>query len=58
MIAAVLICAILIMSDGDSGRCSTADGGSHRVRLQGIDAVEVRPFSAPSSRPAKPGRKS
>ena len=45
MIAAVLICATLAMSDGDSGRCRTADGESHRVRLQGIDAGEVRPFT-------------
>lgn len=45
MFAAVLICASLVMSDGDSGRCRTADGESHRVRLQGIDAGEVRPFT-------------
>lgn len=45
MIAAVLICASLAMSDGDSGRCRTADGESHRVRLHGIDAGEVRPFT-------------
>lgn len=41
----VLICASLLMSDGDSGRCVTADGERHRVRLAGIDAGEVRPFT-------------
>jgi endonuclease YncB( thermonuclease family) len=41
----VLICATLAMSDGDSGRCVTADGERHRVRLAGIDAGEVAPFT-------------
>lgn len=45
MISTVLICATLAMSDGDSGRCRTADGEAHRVRLQGIDAGEVSPFT-------------
>lgn len=30
MSALVLICATLVMSDGDSGRCRTADGETHR----------------------------
>lgn len=45
MSATVLICLSLIMTDGDSGRCHTADGGNHRIRLQGVDAGEVRPFT-------------
>lgn len=45
MIATLILCATLAMSDGDSGRCRTANGDSHRIRLQGIDAGEVRPFT-------------
>lgn len=45
MSALVLICATLVMSDGDSGRCVTADGERHRVRLAGIDAGEVAPYT-------------
>ncbi|QQQ19813.1 thermonuclease family protein [Brevundimonas vitis] len=45
MIVLPLICATLLMSDGDSGRCITADGEQHRIRLQGIDAGEVSPFT-------------
>lgn len=45
MSATVLICLSLVMSDGDSGRCRTADGESHRIRLQGVDAGEVAPFT-------------
>lgn len=41
----ILICATLLMSDGDSGRCITDDGVRHRVRLAGIDAGEVAPFT-------------
>lgn len=41
----VLICATLLMSDGDSGRCVTVDGERRRVRLAGIDAGEVAPFT-------------
>ena len=41
----VLICATLALSDGDSGRCVTADQVNHRVRLAGIDAGEVAPFT-------------
>lgn len=41
----VLICVTLALSDGDSGRCVTADGETHRVRLAGVDAGEVRPFT-------------
>lgn len=47
----VLICATLAMSDGDSGRCHTADGERHRVRLAGIDAGEVEPFTRCRQRP-------
>lgn len=45
MIAPVLICAALVWSDGDSGHCSTPDGERHRIRLSGIDAPEVQPFT-------------
>lgn len=48
----LLICATLAMSDGDSGRCTTAEGERHRVRLQGIDAVEVSPFTRCRQQPA------
>lgn len=47
----VLICATLLMSDGDSGRCVTEDGERHRVRLAGIDAGEVAPFTRCRQRP-------
>lgn len=47
----VLICATLLMSDGDSGRCVTADGTRHRVRLAGIDAGELAPFTRCRQRP-------
>lgn len=47
----ILICATLAMSDGDSGRCHTADGERHRVRLAGIDAGEVAPFTRCRQRP-------
>lgn len=47
----VLICATLIMSDGDSGRCVTEDGERHRVRLAGIDAGEVAPYTRCRQRP-------
>jgi len=45
MSALVLICLSLVMSDGDSGRCYTADGENHRIRLEGVDAGEVAPFT-------------
>lgn len=51
MSALVLICATLLMSDGDSGRCVTDDGVRHRVRLAGIDAGEVAPFTRCRQRP-------
>lgn len=47
----ILICATLAMSDGDSGRCVTADSERHRVRLAGIDAGEVAPFTRCRQRP-------
>ena len=47
----ILICATLAMSDGDSGRCITEDGERHRVRLAGIDAGEVAPFTRCRQRP-------
>lgn len=46
-----LICATLIFSDGDSGRCVTADGERHRVRLHGVDAAEVSPYSRCRTQP-------
>lgn len=51
MSAIVLICAALVMSDGDSGRCVTDDGVRHRVRLAGIDAGEVAPITRCRQRP-------
>jgi endonuclease YncB( thermonuclease family) len=51
MIPIVLVCATLLMSDGDSGRCVTEDGVRHRVRLAGIDAGEVAPFTRCRQRP-------
>lgn len=42
---AILICATLALSDGDSGRCHTAAGENIRIRLQGVDAGEVAPFT-------------
>lgn len=45
MSSIILICATLLMHDGDSGRCVTEDGIRHRVRLAGIDAGEVAPFT-------------
>lgn len=41
----LLICAMILWSDGDSGRCITEDGQRHRIRLHGIDAGEVAPFT-------------
>lgn len=51
MSATVLICLSLIMSDGDSGRCHTADGRNIPVRLQGVDSGEVAPFTRCQQRP-------
>lgn len=51
MSALVLICTALLMSDGDSGRCVSADGERHRVRLSGIDSGEVAPFTRCRQRP-------
>ena len=51
MSAVLLICAALAMSDGDSGRCRTADGETVRVRLASIDAGEVAPFSRCRNQP-------
>lgn len=44
MIDLLLICTALVMHDGDSGRCHTANEESVRVRLVGIDTGEVAPF--------------
>jgi len=49
--AALLICITLAMSDGDSGRCLTEDGERHRIRLAGVDAGEVAPFTRCRQRP-------
>ena len=45
MSAVVLICATLALSDGDSGHCIQANGERTAFRLDGIDAVEVRPYT-------------
>lgn len=47
----VLICAALVLSDGDSGRCVTEDGVRHRIRLAGIDAGEVAPYTRCRTQP-------
>lgn len=52
MIEAILICTVLALSDGDSGRCTTPDGERHRIRLSGIDAPEVSPFTRCRRQPA------
>lgn len=41
----LLICTTLLMSDADSGMCTTPDGERHRIRLSGVDAPEVSPFT-------------
>lgn len=46
MTPAVLICAVLAFSDGDSARC-----GDVRIRLAGVDAGEVAPFTRCRERP-------
>ena len=51
MISTVLICAVLVLSDGDSGRCVTEDGVRHRIRLAGIDAGEVAPYTRCRNQP-------
>lgn len=51
MLTVTLVCLTLAMSDGDSGRCLTAAGERHPVRLAGIDAGEVAPFSRCQRRP-------
>jgi len=47
----VLICATVILSDADSGRCVLASGERVRFRLDGIDAVEVAPFARCRNQP-------
>ena len=46
MTPALLICAALVMSDGDSGRC-----GDVRIRLAGVDAGELAPHTRCRQRP-------
>lgn len=50
MIQAVMMCASLWMTDGDSGRCQT-DAGRVTIRLAGVDAGEVAPFTRCRERP-------
>lgn len=45
-----LICATVILSDGDSGHCVQPSGERVRFRLDGIDAGEVWACSAPARR--------
>lgn len=47
----VLICATLAFHDGDSGRCHIANEEAVRVRLVGIDAGEVAPFTRCRNQP-------
>ena len=48
MIQAIMICAVLAMHDGDSGR-----GDGVAVRLSGIDAPETAPFTRCRQRPTE-----
>jgi endonuclease YncB( thermonuclease family) len=41
----LLICATMALSDGDSGWCHRADAERVRVRLSGMDAGEVAPYT-------------
>lgn len=41
----VLICAVLAFSDGDSGWCHREDGSRVKVRLGGMDAGEMPPYT-------------
>jgi endonuclease YncB( thermonuclease family) len=41
----VLICAVLAFSDGDSGHCHREDGSRVKVRLGGMDAGELPPYT-------------
>lgn len=41
----ILICATLVFHDGDSGSCRAEDGTRHAVRLAGMDAGEIAPFT-------------
>lgn len=51
MSALVLICAAVIWSDGDSGRCVQANGERTAFRLDGVDTPEVAPFTRCRKRP-------
>lgn len=46
----LLICLSFLANDGDSGRCTTASG-EYRIRLAGIDAGEIAPFTRCRQRP-------
>lgn len=41
----ILICAVLAFSDGDSGWCHREDGSRVKVRLGGMDAGEIAPYT-------------
>nr|WP_303683005.1 thermonuclease family protein [Brevundimonas naejangsanensis] len=41
----ILICAVLAFSDGDSGWCHREDGSRVKVRLGGMDAGELPPYT-------------
>lgn len=45
MSALVLICAAVLWSDGDSGRCVQTDGERVKFRLHSAGAGEVQPFT-------------
>ena len=45
MCPTLLICASLLMSDGDSGRCVTEDGANRPVGRAGIEAGEAATFT-------------
>ncbi len=51
MISTILICAALALSDGDSGWCHPLDAPRVKVRLAGVDAGEMPPYTRCRSSP-------
>lgn len=47
----VLLCAAILLGDGDSGSCRDRNGLRTPIRLAGIDAGEVAPYSRCRNRP-------
>lgn len=47
----ILLCAAILLGDGDSGSCREHSGARTPIRLAGIDAGEVAPYSRCRNRP-------